>query len=149
MPEHAFVEQPVLQHRFGKGFLELSGFLAQPADVATAGLALSIPGQPLFPRFQKLLAPAVLQILVQAFPTTQLRDTVFPRNPASTIRIFSSALNFRRVARLMARTSLSASTLVSWFGFIVTPFTRDDEPKTSPSQSPLICPTCAETKQSG
>ena len=72
MPEHAFFEQPVLQHRFGKGFL------AQPADVATAGLALSIPGQPLFPRFQKLLAPAVLQILVQAFVAAQLRDTVFP-----------------------------------------------------------------------
>jgi len=75
MPEHAFFEQPVLQHRFGKGFLELSGFLAQPADVATAGLALSIPGQPLFPRFQKLLAPAVLQILVQALTAAPFSDT--------------------------------------------------------------------------
>ncbi len=63
MPEHAFFEQPVLQHRFGKCFLELSGFLAQPAHVVVAGLALGIPGQTLFPRFQKLLAPAVIQVL--------------------------------------------------------------------------------------
>ena len=76
MLEHAFVEQPILQHRFGKGFLEVGGFLAQLADVATAGLALSIPGQPLFPRFQKLLAPAVLHILVQALTAAPFSDTV-------------------------------------------------------------------------
>ena len=52
------------------------------------------------------------------------------------------------VARLMSRTSLFASALVSCFGFIVAPFTHDDEPKTSPKQSLFICPTCVETKHS-
>ncbi len=71
------MEPPVRQQHLGEGVLELSRFLTQPADVATAGVTLSIPGQARFPCFQKLLAPAVLQILVQALTAAQLSDTVF------------------------------------------------------------------------
>ena len=52
-------------------------FLAQLTDVGTARLAIRIPDQTLFPRFQKLFAPPVILILVQALTPAQLRDTIF------------------------------------------------------------------------
>ena len=58
-----------------------------------------------------------------------------PRNPARTMRIFSSLLNLRRACRLILRTTLSASALWVFelcFLLIFDSFVVFDKPKTSP-----------------
>ena len=75
-PDHPFFKQPVLQHLFGKCFLEVMHLAAQVFDLARGRLAGGMPRKPPLASFQELLRPAVLEALGDPFPTAQLGDAV-------------------------------------------------------------------------
>ena len=47
IPEHAFFEQPILQHLLGERFFKLTGLAAQVFDLSRVGFPLCIAGQAL------------------------------------------------------------------------------------------------------
>src|SRR5450631_3416303 len=71
-----------------------------------------------------------------------------PRRPSSTMRIFSSAENCRRVARRMSFTTLSAGSFTGPdFCLIFAPHGYD-EPEILPSKNHPICLTGADVGHS-
>src|SRR3954469_15606975 len=73
---NAFFEQAVLQRDLGQGFLELTRLGTQPLDLITGGFANRVTRESLLPGLQKLLRPAVIQVLVDAFLAAQLGNAV-------------------------------------------------------------------------
>ena len=76
IPDHTFFQQAILQHSLGQGLFQLYGLLPQGLDLATGCLTLYVARQPLAASFQKLLAPAVILVLVQPLAAAQLRNAV-------------------------------------------------------------------------
>src|SRR6056300_1981194 len=76
-PVAAFFEQPILEQRLGQCFFELGCLAAKLLDLVAVGLTGCIPGQALLASLQKLLRPAVVQILVDAFLAAQLGNAGF------------------------------------------------------------------------
>ena len=60
IPDHAFFEQPVLQHLLGQRLLEVARLGTQRLHLIAGGLACGIPGQTLLARLQELLRLAVI-----------------------------------------------------------------------------------------
>jgi len=73
-PEGAFFQQAIFQHRLGQCFLQLGGLAAQFLDLIGGRLTGGIAGQALLASFQKLLRPALIQVLVDAFLAAQFGD---------------------------------------------------------------------------
>jgi hypothetical protein len=109
-PERAFFEQSVLEHELGDHLLQRAGLPAQILDLVRGRRPRGVPGQALLAGLQKFLRPAVIQVLDDPLAAAQLGDAVLAARPDSTMRIFSSAENWRRVARRISLTTCSAGS---------------------------------------
>ena len=74
--DHAFFEQAVLEGGFGQRLLELSRLGAQRLDLVGGRLARRVAGEPLLAGFEKLLGPAVIEVLGNTLLAAQLGDAV-------------------------------------------------------------------------
>ena len=70
--DHAFFEQPVLQHLFGQGFFQRAGLGTEPLHLMAGRLARRVAGKALLAGLQKLLRPAVIQALGDTLAAAQL-----------------------------------------------------------------------------
>jgi hypothetical protein len=77
IPERAFFKHAVLHQQFGHKFLELVSLRAQPLHFVAGRFACGVACQPLLARLQKVLRPAIIEVLVDALLAAQLSDTVF------------------------------------------------------------------------
>ena len=102
-----FFEYAILEDRLGHDLLELAVFAAQVLDFRRRRFACRIAQQPLLAGLKEFFAPPVIEIRRQVFTAAERRDALFPAEPSSTIRIFSSAENRRRVCRRISRTTFS------------------------------------------
>src|SRR5713226_257490 len=75
-PERAFFEQPVLEHQLGHHLLQRAGLPAQILDLVRGRRPRGVAGQALLTGLQKLLRPAVIEVLDDPFPAAQLGDAV-------------------------------------------------------------------------
>jgi hypothetical protein len=75
-PDHAFFEQPVLQHLLGKRFLQAVCLGPQGLYLVARRRTGCIAGQALPACFEELLRPAVIQALRNPLATAQLGDAV-------------------------------------------------------------------------
>ncbi len=103
---------PVLQSKLCHQLPELLHVTPEFLDFI-AGLLPGIHSESLLSRLQELLAPFVVQVLVDAFSPAELCDCVFPLKPSMTIRIFSSAEYSIRVLLRMFLTVVSADVFFS------------------------------------
>jgi hypothetical protein len=71
-----FFQHPVLERELGHHLLELAVLGAEFFDLIAGGLADGIPRELFFASFEKVLAPAVIQVGRDAFPPAQLRDAL-------------------------------------------------------------------------
>src|ERR687893_1881402 len=62
-PRSCFFEQSVLQHELGNHLLQRAGLPAQIVDLLRGSGPRRVTGQALIAGFQKLLRPAVIQVL--------------------------------------------------------------------------------------
>jgi hypothetical protein len=69
-----------------------------------------VAGQAFLASFQKFLRPAVIEVLDDPFAPAQLGNAVLAAQPVRTIRIFSSAENWRRVTRRISFTTCLAGS---------------------------------------
>ena len=99
-----------VQFRCGCDFLQRTGLPAQIFDLIRGRRPCGVAGQALLAGLQKFLRPAVIEVLDDPFAAAQLGNAVFAAQTDSTIRIFSSAENWRRVARRIALTTWSAGS---------------------------------------
>ncbi len=83
----------------GHDLLQRACLAAQVLDLVGGRGPSRVTGQPLLASFQELLGPAVVHRL--AMPSRRHSSAMLssPRRPSSTMRIFSSTKNCRRVAR--------------------------------------------------
>src|SRR6516225_6334802 len=75
-PNRAFFQQPVLEHEFGDNFLQRTGLAAQILDLVRGRCPRGVAGQALLTSLQKLLRPAIIEVLDNAFAAAQLGDAV-------------------------------------------------------------------------
>jgi hypothetical protein len=96
IPVHAFFEQAVLEGEVGHDLLQRRGLPAEILHLAGRRGARRISGQPPLASLEELLGPAVIH--EAAIPSRRHSSEMFssPRNPSSTMRIFSSAEYCRR-----------------------------------------------------
>jgi hypothetical protein len=73
----AFFQQAIFQHRLSQGLLQLRGLAARPFDFIGVRFPCGITSQAFLAGLQKLLRPAVIQVLVDAFLAAQLSDAGF------------------------------------------------------------------------
>ena len=57
--------------------LQLTILFFEVSDFCGSGFPFGITGQALLPGFQELLAPALIDVLINPFPAAQLSDAVF------------------------------------------------------------------------
>src|SRR5688572_30845294 len=69
--DHAFFEQAVLERGFCQCLLELARLGSQRLDLVRSGLARGIASEPLLAGLQKLLGPAILEVLGDAVLAAQ------------------------------------------------------------------------------
>jgi hypothetical protein len=75
-PRACFFEQPVFQHQLGNHLLQRAGLPAQVLDFLRGCRSRRVAGQALLAGFQKLLRPAVIQVLHNPFAPAQLGNAV-------------------------------------------------------------------------
>jgi hypothetical protein len=73
----SFFKYPVFQSKFRNQLLELIIFPFQVSHFFAVSFSCGIAGQALLASFEKLLAPAVVQIAVDPFPPAQFGDRCF------------------------------------------------------------------------
>jgi hypothetical protein len=66
-PRKFFFQQAILQQRLGQRFFQLRRLTTKFFDLVTVGLPGRVSRQALLAGLQKLLRPAVVQVLVDAF----------------------------------------------------------------------------------
>src|SRR5215475_6997369 len=81
IPDHAFFEQSVLERQLGYDLLQSAGLSAQVLDLIRGGGSRRVTRQPLLARFQKVLRPAVIEVLDNSFAPAQLGDAVLAAQP--------------------------------------------------------------------
>src|SRR5436305_12431267 len=79
---HTFFEQAVLQHEFGNHLFQCAGLPAQVPDLVRGCRPRGVAGQAFLASLQKLLRPAVIEVLDDPCAATQLSDTVFAARTA-------------------------------------------------------------------
>ena len=111
IPDHAFFEQPVLQHLFGKRLLEVAHLVAQLLDLTRGRLARGIARKPFPASLEERLRPAVIQALGNPFPAAWFCDAVLTTQARYHDPDLSSAEYCLRVLRRISRTVRSAVSL--------------------------------------
>ena len=81
IPDHAFFEQPVLQHLLGQRLLQITRLGAKCLHLIAGGLACRIAGKAFLTGFQELLRPTVIKALCDALATAQYRDALLAAQP--------------------------------------------------------------------
>jgi hypothetical protein len=76
MTRQAFLEHPVLERDLGHHLLQLSVLRPQFLDLVAARLSNGIPRQLLLAGFEKVLAPAVVEVRRDALSAAQLGDAL-------------------------------------------------------------------------
>jgi hypothetical protein len=76
MTRQTFFEHAVAERDLGHDFLELPILRAQSLHFVAGRFANGVTSQLLLARFEKVLAPAVVEVRGDAFTTTQFRDTL-------------------------------------------------------------------------
>src|SRR3954452_24218162 len=109
IPDHAFFEQAVLEGQVGHDLLQGGGLPTQVLHLVRRGSPRRVAGEPLLARLQEVLRPAI-KYIDEAMPSWRHSSAKLssPRRPSSTMQIFSSAENCRRVARRRSFTTASA-----------------------------------------
>jgi hypothetical protein len=130
--DHAFFEQTVFQRQFRHNFLQGAGLTAQILHLVRGRCARRVAGEPLLPRIEEILRPAIIQVLDDSLAPAQFGDALLAAQAFSTMRIFSSAKNCRRVARRMSFTTFSAGSFTNP-DFCLISLKRYDEPEILPS----------------
>ena len=99
MPDHAFFEQPVLQHLLGQSLLQITRLGTKRFHLIGGGLACRIAGQALLACFQELLRPTVIQALRDTLAAAQRGNTLL----ATQTFKYDTYFLFRRIkpARLI------------------------------------------------
>ena len=105
-------------------------------------------GQALLAGLQELLRPAVIQVLVDLFPTAQLRNALFAAKPLQHNPDLLLRGYCRRVARRIALTVFSALPL-EWFFFVLIAcsFQLTMSSISLLFDPPPFCPTSADVEQ--
>src|SRR6516165_6211884 len=75
-PQSRFFEQPVLERRLGHHLLERAGLPAQLLDLLRGRRSRGVAGQALLAGLQKVLRPAVIEVLDDPFAAAQLGNAV-------------------------------------------------------------------------
>ncbi len=75
--EHAFFEQTILHQQLRYCFFQTQRFLTQVLYFIGRGFSSGIPGQTFLARLQRLLAPVVIQILVDPLFAAQFSNAAF------------------------------------------------------------------------
>src|ERR1700736_140274 len=68
-PRHAFFQKPVLEHQFGHHLFQRTGLTAQILALVRGCRACGVAGQALLASLQKILRPAVIEVLYDALAT--------------------------------------------------------------------------------
>merc|ERR1712224_1051114 len=76
----AFFKKAVLKDFFSQSLLQFGVLFAQLLNLAGARLAHSVAFKAFLASFQKLTAPAVVQVLMDAFLAAELSDTLLTSN---------------------------------------------------------------------
>jgi hypothetical protein len=74
LPSQIFFEPVVAQVQFGHSLLQIAILALEAGDLIGIGLAYSIARQALLPGFQEVLAPAVIQVGIDAFLAAQFSN---------------------------------------------------------------------------
>src|SRR5262245_16427814 len=75
-PRSCFFQQPVLEHQLGNDLFQRAGLPTQILDLVRGRRPRSVAGQAFLASFQKLLRPAVIEVLDDPFAPAQLGDAV-------------------------------------------------------------------------
>lgn len=104
IPDLAFVEQPEFDGLLGGNFFQLQIFALEILDFSGGPRSRRVVGQAPLAGFQPFLRPPVVEALGDALPSAQLGDRDFAMKGVETMRIFSSAKTWLRMARRLSRT---------------------------------------------
>ena len=74
LPSQTFFEPVITQIQLSNSLLEVGVLFTKVHHLITVGFANNVTSQPFLTGFQKVFAPAVIQIAVDAFPTAQFGD---------------------------------------------------------------------------
>src|SRR6202023_2351322 len=74
--DHAFFEQTVFQRQFRHNFLQGAGLTAQILHLVRGRCARRVAGEPLLPRLEEILRPAVIQVLDDSLAPAQFGDAL-------------------------------------------------------------------------
>jgi hypothetical protein len=80
-PPARFFEQTVFQGELGHDLLQGAGLPTQVLHLVRGGRPRRIAGQPFLAGFQKVLRPAVIEVLDNAFAAAELGDAVLAAQP--------------------------------------------------------------------
>jgi hypothetical protein len=82
-PRVRFFKHAILHQQFGHKLLELVSLRAQPLHFVAGRFACSVACQPLLARLQKVLRPAIIEVLVDASLRHSSAMLSSPRRPAN------------------------------------------------------------------
>src|SRR3712207_1763290 len=148
-PRSCFFEQPVLQGEVRYDLLQRAGLSAQGPDLIGGRLPSGVPRQALLAGFQKLLGPAVVQVLADALTPAQLGDAVL----AAQALQHDADLLFGRELPARGSADIAHDLFGRLFGRPgCLPHRRSsrdyDEPATLHSSTASVCLTSADGRQS-
>jgi hypothetical protein len=116
MSRQTFFEHSVLECDLGDDFLQFPILASQIFDFVSDGLSDGVSGKLLLARFEKVLAPSVVEVRGDAFSTTEIGDALLASKPFKD----NADLLFRReLPWVLRRTSRNADSLVCFFWFVI------------------------------
>jgi hypothetical protein len=107
MARQTFFEHAVLESELGHHLFQIAILSAKVLDLIAGRFANRVSGELLLAALQKVLAPPVVEIGGDAFPTTELGDALLAPQTLEHDQDFSSGANFLRVLRRISRTAAS------------------------------------------
>ena len=112
LPSQTFFEPVIAQLQLSHRLLKVGMLALEAADLIGVGCPGSIAREPLLASCQEILAPAVIQIGIDALARRHSAAIqLSPLRPSRTILICSSVENLRRVLRRLSLTAVSVFDL--------------------------------------